>query len=220
MPGLGRGTDQPIRARALLERCGIPADGLSDSEAVARAERIVAAVYQRPDLGALWEEHVKDEFVLHDVDATLATMADDPYVHNVPTMVGGVGREGVRTFYTRHMIPKLPGDTQVVPISRTVGTDRVVEELVLSFTHDREIDFMLPGVAATGRRVELPHVVVVKFSGDKIQHEHIWWDQASLLVQVGLLDPAGLPAAGAESARKLLELARRSGPPQSGSSGR
>src|SRR5262249_22482775 len=100
------------------------------------------------------------------------------------------------------------------PISRTIGKDQVVDEFILSFTHDTQWDYLLPGILPTGRHVDLPHIVVMKFENGKVAHEHIWWDQASLLVQVGLLDPANLPVAGAEQARKLLGVhknpARRS----------
>lgn len=162
-----------------------------------------------PDLEALWEEHLRAEFDLHDVEATMATMTEDPYVLNLPTLVGGRGKEGVRRFYAEHMIPCLPADTEVVPVSRTVGSDQLIDELVLRFTHDRVIDFMLPGIEATGSRVELPHVVVVNALGDKVHHEHIWWDQASLLVQVGILDADRVPAVGPEAARTLLERTGR-----------
>ena len=92
-----------------------------------------------------------------------------------------------------------------IPISRTIGTDRVVNEGVLCFTHDTEIDWMLPGVKPTGKYVEVPIVGVITFRGDKLCHEHIYWDQASVLVQVGLLDPEGLPVAGVETAREGVE---------------
>ena len=103
----------------------------------------------------------------------------------------------------------MPNDAQVTPISRTVGKDQVVDELIVSFTHDSPWDYLLPGVPPTGKRVELPHVVVMKFENGKVAHEHIYWDQASLLVQVGLLDPANLPVAGVEQARNLVAVAQR-----------
>ncbi len=78
----------------------------------------------------------------------------------------------------------------------------------MRFTHETQWDSLLPGIPPTGKRVELPTVVVMKFENGKIAHEHIWWDQASLLVQVGLLDPRNLPVAGVEQARKLLRVAR------------
>jgi carboxymethylenebutenolidase len=153
---------------------------------------------------------VKHEFEDKDVEATLRTMTSDPYVHNVATLQGGMGLAGVRRFYERRFVGHMPEDTEVVRLSRTVGRDQVVDELVVRFTHDRVIDFMLPGVPPSGRRVELPHVVVMKFRNGKVAHEHIYWDQGSLLAQVGLLDPKRLPVVGAEQARRLVRLFRRS----------
>jgi carboxymethylenebutenolidase len=161
------------------------------------------------NLGDVFDLHIKHEFQDHDVDATMQTMTSEPYVHHVPMMTGGVGYDAVYNFYKNHFIGKMPADTKVVRISRTVGKDQVVDELVLSFTHDREIDFMLPRVPPTGRYVELPHVVVMKFKDGKISHEHIYWDQASVLVQVGLLDPKLLPMTGQEQAKRLLELSQQ-----------
>src|SRR5271170_6192834 len=162
------------------------------------------------DLEALWEAHTTYEFGARDVDATMATMVSDPYVNHVPVMTGGVGARDLARFYANHFIPKLPKDTHLVPISRTVGADRIVDEMLFCFTHDTEIDFMLPGVPPTGRYVEVPTVAIVKFRGDKLYHEHIYWDQASVLVQIGLLNPQGLPVAGSETAEKLLDETRAS----------
>ena len=158
-------------------------------------------------LGALFDAHVRAEFVDRDVEATMATMTERPYVNHVPVMTGGFGREAVRRFYAEHFVGKWPADTQVRPVSRTAGQGRVVDELLISFTHDVEMPAILPGVPPTGRRVELPFVVVMGTEGGKVAYEHIYWDQAGLLVQVGLLDPAGLPVVGAEAARKLLDPA-------------
>lgn len=157
------------------------------------------------DLVALWEEHCRHEFETRDVDATMATMVPDPYVNHIPTMTGGVGHDMLKRFYKYHFIGGNPPDMALHPITRTVGTDRVVDEMVLSFTHTTEIDWMLPGIAPTGRRVEIPLVAIVQFQDGKVAHEHIYWDQASVLVQVGLLDPKGLPVAGVETARKVLD---------------
>jgi carboxymethylenebutenolidase len=162
-------------------------------------------VKRGPDIGAVFDEHVAAEFVRLDLDATMATMTDDPYVNHVPVMTGGVGRDDVRSFYGQHFIGKWPSDIEITPVSRTVGDQQVVDELVLSFTHDIEMDQLLPGVAPTGRYVRLPFCVVAKFEGDKLAHEHIYWDQASLLVQVGLLDPTELPVTGAEQAENVLD---------------
>ena len=80
-----------------------------------------------------------------------------------------------------------------------------MEELVISFTHTTPIDWLLPGVSPTGKRVEMAVVVIVGFKDGRISHEHIYWDQGSVLVQIGLLNPTGLPVTGAESARKVLD---------------
>ncbi len=160
---------------------------------------------KRADIGAVFDEHVTAEFVHLDLEATMATMTDAPYVNHVPAMTGGVGREEVRRFYGEHFIGKWPQDIEITPVSRTVGEQQVVDELVLSFTHDIEMDQLLPGVAPTGRPVRLAFCVVAGFEGDKLAHEHIYWDQASLLVQVGLLERAGLPVTGAEQAENVLD---------------
>ena len=157
------------------------------------------------NLGAIFDAHVKHEFVDHDVNATMRTMVQEPYLLHVPTLTGGAGGNAVRRFYERYFVGKWPADTTVSQISRTVGQHQVVDELILRFTHDVDLLFMLPGVPPTGKPVELPVVVVMKFESGKIAHEHIYWDQASLLVQVGMLDPAALPAVGVDQARTLLD---------------
>jgi len=162
-----------------------------------------SALGPRFDLSALWDNHTAQEFSDRDVDATMATMTRDAYVNHIPTMTGGYGFEELRHFYENHFIPRLPRDTRIVPISRTIGPDRVVDEMIFCFTHDREIDFLAPGIAATGKYVEIPLVAIVEFRGDKIYNEHIYWDQASLLLQLGVLDSKGLPVVGAETAGKL-----------------
>ena len=156
-------------------------------------------------LNDLWEEHLRDEFATHDTDATLATMVPDAYVNHIPVLTGGVGREQLRQFYSRHFIPKMPPDTEIVPISRTIGRNRLVDEMIFRFTHTLEMDWMLPGVPPTGKPVECGLVVIVHFCEGKLSSEHIYWDQASVLVQLGLLDPRNLPVAGAESAKKLAD---------------
>ena len=157
------------------------------------------------DIGAVFDQHVAAEFVRLDLDETMETMTADPYVNHVPVMTGGVGFEGVRSFYGQHFIGKWPADVEITPVSRTVGEDQVVDELVLSFTHDIEMPQLLPGIAPTGKPVRVAFCVVAKFEGDKLAHEHIYWDQASLLVQVGLLDRAGLPVTGGEQADGVLD---------------
>jgi carboxymethylenebutenolidase len=140
----------------------------------------------RPDLGAVFDKHVASEFETKDINATMATMVAEPYVWHVPVLTGASGGDAVRQFYLTRFIGQTPDDAVLHPIARTVSENRVVDEFVLEFTHDAEVPFMLPGVA----------------------YEHIYWDQATVLVQLAMLDPARLPVAGAEQADRLLELAR------------
>ena len=168
------------------------------------------AVGPRFDLSALWERHADLEFKYHDAAATMTTMVDEPYVNHVPTMTGGHGQRELYRFYKNHFIPKLPKDLKIIPVSRTVGPDRVVDEILFCLTHDIEVDFVLPGIPPTGRYVEIPTVAIVQFRGGKLAHEHIHWDQATALVQLGLLDPKSLPAAGRETAEKLIDETRPS----------
>jgi carboxymethylenebutenolidase len=161
----------------------------------------------RYSLGAIFDKHIKCEFQDHDVDATMKTMVKEPYVHHVPALTGGVGYDEVYNFYKTHFVGKMPDDTKIERISRTVGKDQVVDEIIIKFTHSREIEYMIPGIPPTGKYVELPHVVVMKFVGNKIAHEHIYWDQASVLAQIGLLDTNTLPVRGIEQSKKLQELA-------------
>ena len=150
-------------------------------------------------LERLWEEHIRHEFSTRNTDETLKTMVEDAYVDHVPVLTGGSGQAELRQFYSTHFIPKIPPDMEMTPVSRTVGTDQLVDEMVIEFTHSIEMDWMLPGIPPTGRRVEVPLVVIVRFRDGKLAHEH--------LVQLGLLDSEKLPVSGAESARKVLDPA-------------
>jgi len=152
-----------------------------------------------------WDEHVKYEFATRDTEDTLETMVADAYVNHVPVMTGGVGHDQLREFYSKRFIPQMPPDTSMTPVSRTIGTDRVVDEMVFEFTHTIKMDWMLPGVAPTGKHVKIPLVVIVHFRDGKLAHEHIYWDQASVLAQLGLIDSAELPVAGVETAEKVLD---------------
>jgi len=201
-PEVAPGFDRPTKPNYDKQAAGV-----AHSRSIAALRRAMGPHY---DLEALWEKHTTYEFATRDVEATMHTMVPEPYVNHVPVMTGGVGQHDLARFYANHFIPKLPADTRLVPISRTVGADRIVDEMLFCFTHDTEIDFMLPGVPPTGKYVEVPTVAIVNFRGDKICHEHIYWDQASVLVQIGLLDPKGLPVAGINTAKKLLDETRPS----------
>ena len=145
------------------------------------------------------------EFSTRNTEGTLATMVEDAYVNHVPVLTGGVGRDQLREFYSKRFIPQMPPDTEMTPVSRTIGDDQIVDEMVFKFTHTIPMDWMLPGIAPTGKRVEVPLVAIVRFRGGKLAYEHIYGDQASVLVQIGLIDPAEPPVAGLESARKVLD---------------
>ena len=153
----------------------------------------------------IWENHIRCEFSERDAAATVATMSDDNYVNHVPVMTGGRGRAEMLTFYGQHFTPKMPADTKLTPVCRTVGQNRVIDEMIFAFTHDIVMDWMLPGVPPTGRRVEVPLVVVVQLRGDQVVCERIYWDQASVLVQIGLIEAGPLPVAGVETAQKVLD---------------
>jgi len=156
-------------------------------------------------LSQLWEEHVRHEFATHNTEDTLATMVEDAYVNHIPVLTGGVGRDELREFYSKRLIPQMPPDTEMIPISRTIGDNQLVDEMVFKFTHSIRMDWMLPGIAPTGKRVEVPLVAIVQFRDGKLAHEHIYWDQASVLVQLGLLDAGRLPVVGVETAHKALD---------------
>ena len=179
-----------------------PAAAMAHSRTIAALRRTMGPNY---DLSALWDKHCEYEFVTRDVDATMATMVPEPYVNHIPTMTGGVGHKNLHRFYLNHFVHANPDDIKLIPVSRTVGADRVVDEMLLCFTHDREIDWLLPGVPPTGKYVEVPTVGIINFRGEKLYHEHIYWDQASVLVQIGLLDPASLPVGGHDVARKMVD---------------
>ena len=197
----------PGFARSASPTYDKPAARLAHSRSIALLRGAIGPHY---DLEALWEKHTLYEFGTRDVAATMQTMVAEPYVNHIPVMTGGVGGEELARFYAHHFIPKCPADFKLTPISRTVGADRLVDEMLVSFTHDVEIDWMLPGVPPTGKYVEVPTIAIVNFRGDKLYHEHIYWDQASVLVQIGLLDPTGLPVAGVEAAKKLVDEMRSS----------
>lgn len=179
-----------------------PATMMAYSRTLSLLRNVLGPVY---DLNNLWEQHCYYEFGTRAVDPLMKTMVASPYVNHVPTMTGGVGHDQLKRFYKYHFLDSNPEDTRMIPISRTIGTDRIVDEFVFCCTHTREIDWMLPGIKPTERTIEIPMLAVIHFRGDKLFNEHIYWDQASVLVQIGLLDGTTLPIAGYESAKKLLD---------------
>ncbi|KAJ7638438.1 NTF2-like protein [Roridomyces roridus] len=165
------------------------------------------------DIEAVWEEHTYFEFEVRSLAKTLGTMVAEPYVNHVPTLTGGIGREKLTAFYRDHFIFSNPPDLRMEAISRTVGSDRVVDEFIMHMTHDRQVDWLLPGVPPTGKKISVPMLGVINVRGDRLFHEHIWWDQASVLMQIGLLPThvpfdgksLRLPVAGVESATLLAD---------------
>ncbi|KAK8181148.1 hypothetical protein BC567DRAFT_284277 [Phyllosticta citribraziliensis] len=160
------------------------------------------------DLEAIWDEHTYHEFAARDVPATMATMVAAPYVNHVPTLTGGIGHAALSHFYATRFVTANPDDVALEVVSRSVGVDRVVDEFVFSGTHDRVVDWLLPGVPPTGKRFEVPMTCVVNVRGDRLFHEHIAWDQATLLRQLGLLPeylPFSYPVPGHEGTGKRFE---------------
>ncbi|GAB1197660.1 hypothetical protein APSETT444_006962 [Aspergillus pseudonomiae] len=178
------------------------------------------------DLEKIWDEHTWYEFGDRSVEKTMATMVQEPYVNHIPTMTGGIGRARLSKFYLENFIFNNPSDTALELISRTVGTDRIVDEFIFSLTHNKEVDWLIPGIPPTGKALRIPFTSVVNIRGDRLYHEHIAWDQATVLVQLGLMPeylpfpyalPGGqlpgpgkrfeyrVPAAGVETAMKLQD---------------
>ena len=155
-------------------------------------------------LSDLWDQHLAAEFGMKDVEQILATMVPHPSVNHVPVMTGAIGREQVRDFYTNVFLPQLPTDIETTPISRTIGQERVVDEFVSRFTHSIQMDWLLPGIPATGKVIETSTVVIIQFENGKIHSERLYWDQASILAQLGLIDRS-LPVLGAELAQQVRQ---------------
>ncbi|KAH8120281.1 hypothetical protein DFH11DRAFT_1873505 [Phellopilus nigrolimitatus] len=161
----------------------------------------------RFNLEKIWGDHIYYEFAARDAPKTMATMVAVPYVNHIPTMTGGVGYDELARFYKYHFTSETvtPPDTEMITVSRTIGADRIIDEMIFKCTHTTEIDYFLPGIKPTGKALEIALVGVIAFRGDKLCFEHIYWDQASVLVQLGLLDPTNLPVSGKEVAHKVLD---------------
>ena len=205
--------DVAARARQLLLECGIDPAGMSDAEATARARviaewgaKFTSSIGER--YSEIFDGHIRNIFTQQSVEQMMAEVGgDQPCIIMAPSGTGGVGREQVEEYYRSEVLGTWPQDLELTPVSRTVGERQVVEEVVLDFTHDVEMPSIFPGVAPTGRRVSLAFVIIMAFdpATGKITHQHVHWDQASALVQLGLMDPEGLPVYGVEQSRKLLD---------------
>jgi carboxymethylenebutenolidase len=156
-------------------------------------------------LAEIWDKHIGAEFGAHSPEGALSTMVANPRVNQVPVMTGGQGREQLYEFYAKHFLNQIAPDMEMKLVSRTIGQGRLVDEMVARFTHTVPMMWLLPGVPPTGKRVEIALVVIVQFEGDKMAKETLYWDHASLLAQVGLIKPEGLPVVGAEGARSVLD---------------
>src|ERR1700730_18232017 len=159
--------------------------------------------YQQTMLAA-WQQHTYTEFVLQDADAALATMTEDPYVFAIPSGTGGAGRAGVREFYADQFLPKIPPDFELTSLSQTFGNDRIVEEFEIRFTHTLDMDW-IPGWLASVRKAEFAFVGIIEFRAGKVASERFYWDQATVLSQLGILHHP-VVAAGIGSAAHLLKL--------------
>lgn len=162
---------------------------------------------QQVEITRQFQAHIDAE-IRGDLETTLSTMTENPHLNNIPTMIGGIGYDGVREFYSSLILfdKFFPPDIEMVPVSQTIDQNQLVDEIILKFTHTIEVGWMLPNIPPTGKRVEIPLVVIVGFSEGKVTHEHIYWDQASVLVQIGLLDPNGLPVHGIETAQQMEKI--------------
>ena len=177
-------------------------DDLAHSRSLELIRRVLGPYY---DYEELFAKHVYHEFITRDVEATMQTMIGDPYVNHVPTLSGGVGYEMLKRFYKYHFVDQNSGGRDRIRVSYTIGPSRLVLENYTKFVHDSVIDRYFPGIAPTGKTVEIATVIIVKFRGDKVCHEHLYWDQGSALKQIGVLDASNLPIAGPEAARKVLD---------------
>ena len=195
------GADHAFNNHDRRETYHRPSASLAHSRTLSLLRRAIGPRY---DLDTLWEKHLEGEFATCDPDATIQTMVPDAYVNHVPTMIGGHGARELYRYYKYHFIPQMKGSS-LIPVSRTIGADRLVDEFVACFKHDKENDTILPGIKPTGKDVRLPMVAIVQFRGNKLYKEHLYWDQASVLRQIGLLDADKLPVTGAEASEKVLD---------------
>ncbi|KAL0259518.1 hypothetical protein SLS55_005255 [Diplodia seriata] len=177
------------------------------------------------DIETVWEENEEHKFRTPNSAKLLSTMTDlrKPHVTFTPTMTGAKGKEDLARFYNEYFLPSIspradpPTGLKTRLISRTIGVDRIVDELLISFKHVQSMPWILPGIPPTNLPVEIVLVNIVALRGAKIYSEHVYWDQAAVLVQVGLLDIEDvpehwrkkgvkeLPIVGEESARKVLD---------------
>jgi carboxymethylenebutenolidase len=141
------------------------------------------------ELERAWEAHKEALLVRRDLAAALAPLAAEPSVVHIPAMTGAAGRPAVERFYADQFLPHMPGDLVLSKISRTVDRWRLVEETTVSFTHDRVLPWLLPGVEPTFRRAEVLAIAVVGFERGRIRSQRVLWDHATLVGQLGISHP-------------------------------
>jgi hypothetical protein len=118
----------------------------------------------------------------------------EPSVTYIPTLTGGSTASDLQNFYSNHFLTSSPTSLRMKLLSRTTGVDRIIDEFLLSFTHTHPIPWLLPSIPRTNKPVQVPMVSVVAVRGGQLVSERVYWDQASVLVQIGLLDPVlGVP---------------------------
>jgi carboxymethylenebutenolidase len=142
------------------------------------------------DLEQVWEAHQRALIQRRDLQAALALLAAEPAITHIPAMTGGTGRQPVERFYADRFLPHLPEDLTLRRISRTVDRWRLVDETTVSFTHDQELPWLLPGVEPTFRRAEVLAIAVVGFDRTRIRSQRVLWDHATLAAQLNITVPA------------------------------
>jgi carboxymethylenebutenolidase len=137
-------------------------------------------------LEAMWDEHVEALVVRRDVSAAMANMTAEPSLRHMPTSTGASGRAELARFYTDALLPHLPADLSLTRRSRTVDRFRLVDEVTVSFLHDRELPWLLPGISPTGHHASVTAIVIVEFQRGIIASLRTLWDAASLGSQLGV----------------------------------
>lgn len=145
------------------------------------------------ELERIWDEHLAALLGRRDLEGALAQLTAESSVLHIPAMTGATGGQAVERFYAGVLLPRLPGDLTWTRISRTVDRWRLVDEVTVSFTHDRELPWLLPGIEPTHRRAEVLVIAVVAFERGRIRSVRMLWDHATLTAQ---LDLPGLVASG------------------------
>ncbi|KAJ1710274.1 hypothetical protein NYO67_7541 [Aspergillus flavus] len=168
------------------------------------------------DLEKTWEGIEQEKYFSSDMSTAMTnyTTEETPTVTYIPTLKGASGIQALHQFYKTSFLQGRPPSMRLRLLSRTIGADRVVDELYVAFKHTQEMPWILPGLQPTDRQVEIVLVSIVTLRGGKLYSEHIYWDQASVLVQVGLIDRnlvpeqakgiTALPIIGREAAKKIL----------------